>query len=141
MIIDSSTIPSTRPYHFYSAKRHILIVVSNPKSLEGKVSDIRELLNFEDRELAEAARRVLEAALEKIVELGIPFILGEILVEVDFEDPSWSYAVLTLEIVVREDLFETLRERIVNAAYSGLEPERASRVLLDVRPYRFSETG
>jgi hypothetical protein len=134
-------VSSTRPYYFYSAKRHILIVVSNPTSLESRISDIRELLNFEDRELAEAARRVLEAALEKIVELGVPFILGEIGVEVDFEDPLWSYAVLTLEVVVGEELFETLRESVVNAAYSGLEPEKASRVLLDVRLYRVSETG
>nr|MDO8080131.1 hypothetical protein [Candidatus Freyarchaeota archaeon] len=134
-------VSSTRPYYFYSAKRHILIVVSNPTSLESRVLKIRELLNFEDRELAEAARRVLEAALERIVELGVPFILREIGVEVDFEDPLWSYAVLTLEVVVWEGLFETLRERVVNAAYSDLEPEKASRVLLDVRPYRVSETG
>lgn len=105
-------ISSTRPNYFYSAKRHILIVVSNPTSLESRVLGIRELLNFEDRELAEAARRVLEAALEKIVELGVPFILREIGVEVDFEDPLWSYTVLTLEVFVGEDLFETLREML-----------------------------
>ncbi len=134
-------ISSTRPYYFYSAKRYILIVVSNPTSLESRVLDIRKLVNFEDRELAEAARRVLESALEKIVELGVPFTLREIGVEVDFEDPLWSYAVLTVEVVVGEELFETLRESVVNVAYSGLEPEKASQVLLNVRPYRVSETG
>nr|MDO8077034.1 hypothetical protein [Candidatus Freyarchaeota archaeon] len=102
---------------------------------------VRELLNFEDRELAETSTRVLEAALEKIVELGVPFTLGDVGVEVDFEDPSWSYAVLTLELDIRKELFEALRESIVNTAYSGLEPEKASRVLLDVRPRRVSEAG
>lgn len=102
---------------------------------------IRELLSFEDREFAEMSRRVLEAALEKIVELGVPFALGEVGGEVDFKDPSWSYVVLTLELDVGEELFEALRESVVSAAYFGLEPEKASWVLLDVRPCRVSETG
>jgi hypothetical protein len=133
-------VSSTTPCYFYSAKRHVLIVVLNP-SLEGRILDIGELLNFEDRELSETARKILEAALGKVVELRVPFTLGEMGVEVDFEDPSWIYAVLTLELVVGDEIFEALRESVVNAAYSGLETEKASRVLLDVRPYRVSETS
>jgi hypothetical protein len=75
------------------AKRHILILVSNPESLEGRVLDIKELLNFGDRELAEAARRILLKKAfpgRKIVELGSPFTLGR--------DLEWSWILRILHV-------------------------------------------
>lgn len=75
---------------------------------------------------------VLERALSRASELGVPVQPGSVFIEDDPEVRGWRYAVVPLRVSVPEEVYPAVAGTLVKAAYRGLSTEDALRVHLEV---------
>ena len=75
------------------------------------------------------AKRIFSKTLQILAKLSIPFSVEEIKEESDAEDDSWRYTVIKIRINARED-FKQISDEIIDYAYSDIDPNDATRVLL-----------
>ncbi len=127
------TVSCMSPSHFYYPIKESIVAITDIGKLEGKRLNIDRLLNIEDRDLKEQAKRALIGALQRLNELFIPFFIEKIRVEADMEDPDWRYVAIEIKIDVDAGIFEVAREEIIKSAYSNMGPDESTKVLLIVR--------
>lgn len=72
---------------------------------------------------------IFSKASQMLTKLAIPFSVDDIKEERDAEDDSWRYTVIKIRIEVKED-FNRISNEIVSYAYSDIDPNDATRVLL-----------
>ncbi|MGB2727650.1 MAG: hypothetical protein WBD09_04130 [Halobacteriota archaeon] len=72
---------------------------------------------------------IFSKASQMLTKLAIPFSVDDIKEESDAEDDSWRYTVIKIKIEVKED-FNRISDEIISYAYSDIEPNDATKVLL-----------
>ena len=77
----------------------------------------------------EVAKIIFSKASEMLRKFSIPFSVVDIEEESDAEDDSWAYTVITIRVNVKED-FNRISDIIISYAYSDIDPNDATRVLL-----------
>ena len=73
--------------------------------------------------------RIFSKASQMLTKLAIPFSVDDIKEESDAEDDSWRYTVIKIKMEVKED-FNLISDEIISYAYSDIDPNDATRVLL-----------
>ncbi len=126
-------ISSLKPSFFYVPTDGFVVMIDDPKNLEGRKVNIEKLLLLKDKAAAATAREILLKALSRLNELSVPFSIGEIQEEVDVEDPNWRYAIIEIKVDAGDEAFELISEDVVSSAYRGIDPKDSTRVLLHVR--------
>ena len=81
-------------------------------------------------DLKEIVKTVLFSLLTKLTDFSISFRSIDLSVEHDLEIVSWKYAVVSVELEVREEIFDEVNDLLTDCAYSNLPKEEASKVLL-----------
>ena len=76
-----------------------------------------------------SVKRIFSKALQILTKRSIPFSVEEIKEESDAEDDSWRYTVIKIRINTMGDS-KQISDEIINYAYSDIEPNDATRVLL-----------
>ena len=75
------------------------------------------------------AEIIFSKASQMLTKLSIPFSIDDIKEESDAEDDSWRYTVVKIKMNVKED-FNRISDKIISYAYSDIDPNDATRVLL-----------
>jgi hypothetical protein len=75
------------------------------------------------------AKIIFSKASQMLTKLSIPFSIDDIKEESDAEDDSWRYTVVKIKMNVKED-FNRISDKIISYAYSDIDPNDATRVLL-----------
>ncbi len=73
--------------------------------------------------------KIFSKASQMLTKLAIPFSVDDIKEESDAEDDSWRYTVIKIKIEAKED-FDRISDEIISYAYSDIDPNDATRVLL-----------
>jgi hypothetical protein len=75
------------------------------------------------------AEIIFSKASQMLTKLSIPFSIDDIKEESDAEDDLWRYTVVKIKMNVKED-FNRISDKIISYAYSDIDPNDATRVLL-----------
>jgi len=117
-------------------ERELLINVVDARSLEVEASTISDLLKplrhviRENARLEKAIKSVLMRAVAELDRLDIPCFLQAVTSERDDEDPSWEYVSIRITLYVDSRRFDDAWDKVSRAAYEGIDPAQASRILL-----------
>lgn len=113
----------------YVPKRELIISMVD---LRFKKTSLAELIKKvkKTENLSEITKIVLSRALNLLTTHSISFRVGSIKREVDAEDPTWEYIIVRLRIEVDKEFFDKICEKVIKYAYTGVDPEDATKVLL-----------
>ncbi|MGB3459375.1 MAG: hypothetical protein WBB08_08805 [Halobacteriota archaeon] len=115
------TIDAHKRYEIVRKMDKIANVPGNMKTLNQSGYEII----YEDL----VAEIIFSKASQMLTKLTIPFSIDDIKEESDAEDDSWRYTVVKIKMNVKED-FNRISDKIISYAYSDIDPNDATRVLL-----------
>ena len=110
----------------YIPSKELIVYHRHPKTYFVPLEDIVDKVG----DLKEIVKTVLFSLLTKLTDFSISFRSIDLSVEHDLEIVSWKYAVVSVELEVREEIFDEVNDLLTDCAYSNLPKEEASKVLL-----------
>jgi len=110
----------------YIPSRELIVYHRHPRTYFVPLEDIVNKVG----DLSGIVRIALFNLLTKLQELSISFRSIDLSVEHDFEIVSWKYAVVSVELEIREEIFDEVNDLLMDCTYSNLPKEETSKVLL-----------
>ncbi len=114
----------------YIPERELIVSMVDLRFKKISIAELVKKTEYLSEDLVEVVKTVLSRSLKLLTEYSVSFTVDNIEKEGDAEDLTWEYIIVRIRIEVDKEFFDKICEKVIKYAYSGVNPEDATKVLL-----------